>query len=69
MKVLVTGFVSKVGLGVGRSDNERQFLYCNGRPVDLPKVVKVLNESWRRYEMKNKPAFILNVQVPEDIST
>ena len=64
VEVTITGFVSAVGRGVGRSDNDRQFLFCNGRPVDLPKVVKVLNESWRRYEMKNKPACILNIQVP-----
>ena len=34
----VVGFVSKVGAGVGRSDNDRQFFFINGRPVDLPKV-------------------------------
>jgi DNA mismatch repair ATPase MutL len=40
----IVGFISKVGTGVGRSDNDRQFLYCNGRPVDMPKVVKAINE-------------------------
>lgn len=34
----VVGFVSKVGEGVGRSDNDRQFFFINGRPFDLPKV-------------------------------
>ena len=34
----IWGMVSKAGEGVGRSDNDRQFLYLNGRPVDLPKV-------------------------------
>ncbi|GMF31767.1 unnamed protein product [Phytophthora fragariaefolia] len=34
----VEGFVSKVGAGVGRSDNDRQFFFINGRPFDLPKV-------------------------------
>lgn len=60
----VSGFISKAGVGVGRSDNDRQFIFCNGRPVDLPKVTKVLNEVWRRYEMKQKPACILNIKVP-----
>ena len=32
------GFVSKAGHGVGRSDNDRQFLFINGRPVDLSNV-------------------------------
>lgn len=34
----IWGMVSKAGVGVGRADNDRQFLYLNGRPVDLPKV-------------------------------
>lgn len=36
----VEGYVSKVGAGVGRSDNDRQFFFINGRPFDLPKVCK-----------------------------
>ena len=62
--VRVKGYVSKVGEGVGRSDNDRQFLYCNGRPVDLPKITKLVNEVWRKYEMKHKSACVLDVLVP-----
>jgi DNA mismatch repair protein PMS2 len=61
---VIKGYVSKAGAGVGRSDNDRQFIFCNGRPVDLPRFTKVLNEVWRRYEMKHKPAFIINIEVP-----
>jgi DNA mismatch repair protein PMS2 len=60
----IQGYISNTNVGVGRSDNDRQFLFCNGRPVDLPKFSKVINEVWRRYEMKNKPACILNILVP-----
>jgi DNA mismatch repair ATPase MutL len=42
--VTVSGFVSKAGIGVGRSDNDRQFVFCNGRPVDLPKISRTVNE-------------------------
>jgi DNA mismatch repair protein MutL len=59
----LNGWVSKVGVGVGRSDNDRQYIFCNGRPVDLPKIVKALNEIWRKYEMKQKPAFIIDLRV------
>lgn len=62
-KATVKGFISRVGVGVGRSDNDRQFVFCNGRPVDMPKIVKAFNEVWRRYEMKQKPAFILDLKV------
>lgn len=34
----------KVGAGVGRSDNDRQFFFLNQRPVDLPKLTRVVNE-------------------------
>ena len=57
----VEGLVSKAGAGVGRSDNDRQFFYLNGRPVDLPALARVVNEVWRCYEMKHKPAVFLNV--------
>ena len=60
----ITGYVSKAGVGVGRSDNDRQFTFINGRPVDLSKFIKVVNEAWRRYEMKSKPACILDIRVP-----
>ncbi len=48
----ITGFVSKSGAGVGRSNTDRQFLFIRGRPVDLPKAVKAANEVWRQFEMK-----------------
>ena len=60
----IEGFVSKVGNGIGRSDNDRQFFFVNGRPVDLPRMAKELNEVWRNFEMKRKPAVILNFDVP-----
>lgn len=42
--VRIVGYISKAGEGVGRADSERQYCYCNGRPVDLPRAVKVMNE-------------------------
>ena len=45
----INGYISRVGVGVGRADNDRQFVFCNGRPVDLPKFTKVLNEVITNY--------------------
>jgi len=59
----IVGFVSKTGTGIARSNNEKQFIYLNGRPVDIPKLTKLMNEVWRQYEMGHKPAFILNLQL------
>ena len=60
----IVGYISQVGEGVGRSDNDRQFVFVNSRPVDLGRVTKVLNECWKRFEMKQKPAFIVNIIIP-----
>ena len=51
-KCTISGYVSRVGTGIGRSDNDRQFIFCNGRPVDLPKFSKVLNEVRSGYSFK-----------------
>ena len=45
---MISGYISRVGEGVGRNDNDRQFVFCNNRPVDVPKVSKVINEVRRR---------------------
>jgi DNA mismatch repair protein PMS2 len=37
-KAQAIGYISRVGEGVGRSDNDRQFFYVNGRPVDVLNV-------------------------------
>lgn len=58
------GFVSAAGTGVGRSNNDKQFLFINGRPVDVPKVARTLNEAWRAFEMRHKPAYILDLRLP-----
>jgi DNA mismatch repair protein PMS2 len=60
----VVGYVSKVGEGVGRSDNDRQFFFINNRPFDLPKLSKAVNDVWRQFEMKQKPACVLNFVLP-----
>jgi DNA mismatch repair ATPase MutL len=43
-EVNIVGFVSRPGEGVGRNDTERQYVYVNGRPVDIPKINRICNE-------------------------
>jgi hypothetical protein len=40
-------YVSKARLGCGRASADQQFFYMNGRPVDLPRVGKVLNDLYK----------------------
>lgn len=65
-KQYAMGFVSMPDQGVGRCTTDRQFLFINGRPVDIPRITKAINEVWRQYEMKRKPAFVLNFLLEPD---
>jgi hypothetical protein len=62
----VTGFVSSPSPGCGRASGDRQFLYVNGRPVDLPRVAKALNEVYRAFNAAQLPAAVLDVRLPTD---
>lgn len=42
----VSGFVSRTGAGVGRSNSGRQFVFLNRRPVDMPKVRAAPASPW-----------------------
>uniref|UniRef100_A0A803NE06 Uncharacterized protein n=1 Tax=Chenopodium quinoa TaxID=63459 RepID=A0A803NE06_CHEQI len=60
----VEGFVSKSGYGSGRNMGDRQFFYVNGRPVDMPKVGKLVNELYRGANSRQYPIVVLNFIVP-----
>ncbi|KAK1278172.1 DNA mismatch repair protein PMS1 [Acorus gramineus] len=60
----VEGFLSKPGFGCGRNMGDRQFFYINGRPVDMPKVSKLVNEVYRTSNSKQYPIVIMNFTVP-----
>lgn len=61
---LVEGFVSKSGYGSGRHIGDRQFFFANGRPVDLPKVGKLVNELYRGANSRQYPVAILDFSIP-----
>ncbi|GLJ47147.1 hypothetical protein SUGI_0995380 [Cryptomeria japonica] len=60
----IEGFVSKPGSGSGRASGDRQFFYVNGRPVDMPKVTKLLNELYKSYNSQQYPMAVLNFILP-----
>ncbi len=61
-----SGFVSLPAAGAGRASGDRQFLYVNGRPVDLPRVAKTLNEAYRAFNATQLPAAVLDFRLPTD---
>ncbi|XP_073130166.1 DNA mismatch repair protein PMS1 isoform X2 [Henckelia pumila] len=61
---MVEGFVSKSGYGSGRHIGDRQFFFANGRPVDVPKVGKLVNEVYRGANSRQYPVVILDFSIP-----
>lgn len=62
----LSGYISRVGDNkCGRSASDRQYLYVNGRPVDLPRVAKVINDAFRACNAQSCwPVFVLNLSLP-----
>ena len=64
--VEVEGLISKASAGCGMSSGDRQFIFLNKRPVDVPKLTKALNEVFRQFNMHQYPVYFLNIAMPTD---
>jgi len=67
------GYVSKpTAPNTGRASGDRQFFYVNGRPVDLPKFSKTMNELYRSFASTTSgaanqcPFAVLDFRMPPD---
>lgn len=61
----IEGLVSKAGPSKGGA-YEWQYFSINGRPVELPKVSRMLGETWRSIEgSKKRPACVLCFTLPK----
>ena len=67
------GYVSKpTAPNAGRASGDRQFFYVNGRPVDLPKFSKTMNELYRAFASTTSgaanqcPFAVLDFRMPPD---
>ncbi|XVF32753.1 hypothetical protein REPUB_Repub17cG0110400 [Reevesia pubescens] len=60
----VEGFLSKPGQGSGRNLGDRQYFFVNGRPVDMPKVSKLVNELYKGANSRQYPIAIINFIIP-----
>ncbi|KAK3194072.1 hypothetical protein Dsin_025382 [Dipteronia sinensis] len=60
----VEGFISKSGQACGRNLGDRQYFFVNGRPVDMPKVGKLVNELYKGANSRQYPIAIMNFTVP-----
>ena len=65
----ITGYISKT-INTDNINNNNtmniQYIYVNNRPVDLPKINRLLNEIWLKYTLKSRTSisYILNFTLP-----
>ena len=64
----VRGFISRPRAGDGRRAGDRQYLYVNGRPVDFPRLARLLNEAYRHATARAEcfPVAFLDLRAPSD---
>ncbi|KAJ1360354.1 hypothetical protein KIN20_019299 [Parelaphostrongylus tenuis] len=53
--------------GFGRSTADRQFVYVNRRPVDYPKICRVINEVYQQYNRSQYPTLVLYIELPPEM--
>ncbi|XP_018053424.1 PREDICTED: mismatch repair endonuclease PMS2 [Atta colombica] len=56
-------YVSTCNHAIGRSSPDRQFFYVNGRPCDLTKVSKLINNVYHKYNNKQYPFVFFNLKL------
>ncbi|XP_048270285.1 mismatch repair endonuclease PMS2 isoform X1 [Bombus terrestris] len=56
-------YISSCDHDIGRSAPDRQFFYVNGRPCDLTKVSKLINQIYHKYNNKQYPFIFLNLKL------
>jgi DNA mismatch repair ATPase MutL len=62
--ITVRGLVSRPSPFCGRSDTDRQFLYINGKPIDVPRLFKAINAVYRDFN-KQYPVYVLQLDIPQ----
>ena len=64
----VDGYISRPRAGDGRRSGDRQFLFVNKRPVDFPRLSRLLNDAYRAATARSEcfPVAFLNVTAPTD---
>ncbi|PVU94048.1 hypothetical protein BB561_002829 [Smittium simulii] len=63
-KFSIKGFISSPMPNCGRASSDKQYIYLNGKPCDVPKIKKVINEVYREFNPTQFPlaAICLSLQ-------
>lgn len=55
------GYISSCSHGSGRSSRDRQFIFINGRPCEPKQVIKIINDTYHRFNVQQSPFVALNL--------
>ncbi|XP_028391938.1 mismatch repair endonuclease PMS2-like [Dendronephthya gigantea] len=64
---ILTGFVSRCDHGAGRSANDRQYIFINKRPCDMPKLTRLVNEVYHAFNRNQYPFLSINIDLRKDL--
>lgn len=55
------GYISSCNHGCGRSARDRQYFFINGRPCDPKSIIKLVNDTYHRFNVNQYPFIVLNI--------
>ncbi|XP_055629614.1 mismatch repair endonuclease PMS2 [Toxorhynchites rutilus septentrionalis] len=59
----IDGYVSSCDHGSGRSTKDRQFFFVNSRPCEPKQIIKLVNETYHKYNANQSPFVFLNLKM------
>lgn len=61
--IKIEGLLSNSSFGNGRSSKDRQLIYINGRPVEWKSLLKLANETYKKFNYLQFPVVIMNFTI------
>ncbi|CAI2191264.1 5655_t:CDS:10, partial [Funneliformis geosporum] len=61
------GHISKPMKGHGRGSNDRQYFFINGRPCNLPKIAKAINEIYKSFNTYQYPFIVMDFRLAKSL--
>lgn len=65
--VKVNGLLSSSSIGDGRLTKDRQYIFINKRPVDFKRILKLVNETYKKFNYLQVPVIVLNFEIHEHL--
>ncbi|XP_075557192.1 mismatch repair endonuclease PMS2 isoform X3 [Dermacentor variabilis] len=59
----IEGYISSCAHGSGRSSTDRQFVFVNSRPCEMPKLTKLVNSTYHMFNRDQCPFLLINIHL------